>query len=121
MFKSFFIVSIFVYIVSLIFIPWFIIRLPEDYFSCENHPSRDKSSKSFWQNIVKNVFAFLLIIMGIIMLITPGPGIFTILMGVMLADIPGKYKIERWLVKHPSVLKSMNWTRKKAGKNPLVY
>ena len=116
-----FVVSLLFYVVSLILIPWFIIRLPEDYFKYEKPPSRQQLSGNSWQNIAKNTFAVAVIIAGIIMLVTPGPGILSILIGIMLTDIPGKYKIERWLIKYPPVLKSITWIRQKAGKEPLIY
>ena len=47
------------------------------------------------------------------MLITPGQGILTILAGIFILDFPGKFKIELYLIKKPSVLKTLNWIRQK--------
>ena len=54
------------------------------------------------------------------MLILPGQGILTILIGLFLMNFPGKFKLERKLIAMPKVLKSLNWIRTKAGKEPFV-
>ena len=53
------------------------------------------------------------------MLVLPGQGIFTIMIGLMLSNYPGKYAIERKFIAIPSVLKSINWLRKKSEKPPI--
>ncbi len=63
--------------------------------------------------------ATLLILAGILMLILPGQGILTILIGIGLSDFPKKYQLERWFAKKPTLLNSMNWLRKKANIEPL--
>jgi hypothetical protein len=62
---------------------------------------------------------YILIIGGILMLVLPGQGLFTIIIGLMLSNYPGKYFIERKFIAIPSVLKTINWLRKKSNKPPL--
>jgi hypothetical protein len=50
----------------------------------------------------------------------PGQGILTILLGLMLLDLPGKRAWEQKLVKRPKVLQTINQLRGKFGKPPLV-
>ena len=69
--------------------------------------------------IIKNVIGYSLILGGIMMLVLPGQGLFTIIIGLMLSNYPGKYSIERKFIAIPSVLKSINWLRKKSDKPPL--
>ena len=52
------------------------------------------------------------------MLFTPGQGILSILAGLLLMNFPGKFRLERWLVQRPGVLKSLNWLRARRGKAP---
>jgi hypothetical protein len=52
------------------------------------------------------------------MLVTPGQGILTILVGLLLMNFPGKYRVERWLVTRPGVLRSLNRLRKRRGEPP---
>jgi len=58
---------------------------------------------------------------GIAMLVLPGQGILAILGGIELMDFPGKYRLERWIVSRPAVLRSVNWLRRRMGRPPLVF
>ena len=69
--------------------------------------------------IIKNLVGYSLILGGIVMLVLPGQGLFTIIIGLMLSNYPGKYSIEKKFITIPSVLKSINWLRKKSNKPPL--
>lgn len=42
------------------------------------------------KNVAKNTGGICLIIMGCIMIFTPGPGLFTLLAGLYITDFPGK-------------------------------
>ncbi len=53
-----------------------------------------------------------------VMLVTPGQGIVTLLIGLLLMNFPGKYRVERWLVLQPGVLRGLNWLRQKRGHQP---
>jgi hypothetical protein len=53
------------------------------------------------------------------MLFTPGQGIVTILIGLVLVDLPGKRALERWMVGRPRVLAAINRLRAKYGHPPL--
>ncbi len=117
-------VSIITFFVSLAAIPWFVVQIPEDYFDHNRrHKLSIESSKPRLGNLLsglKNVVGFLLVVLGIIMLVLPGQGLLTILIGLLLMNFPGKYKLERKLVSMPKVLVSLNWIRAKAGKPPLA-
>jgi len=58
---------------------------------------------------------------GIVMLVLPGQGILTIVIGLMLSNFPGKYRLERWLVMRPRVLRTINWLRQRSKRNPLLF
>ena len=49
------------------------------------------------------------------MLVLPGQGLFTIFVGLMLSNYPGKFYIERKFIAIPSVLRAINWLRKKSN------
>jgi len=109
-------------IATLLAMPWVVTRLPEDYF---NHPGREAWHRSNSEPLValllgllKNAVGALLLILGAVMLFTPGQGLLTILAGLLLMNFPGKYRLERWLVQRPGVLKSLNWLRARRGKAP---
>ena len=54
------------------------------------------------------------------MLVLPGQGVLTILIGVMFINFPGKYRLERWVVMRDPVLKTINRLRQRAGHPPLI-
>jgi hypothetical protein len=59
--------------------------------------------------------------MGLAMLVLPGQGILTILIGVMLLDFPGKRRWELWLIRRRGVRHSIDWIRQRAARPPLDY
>ncbi len=116
-------ISFLVFIFSLISIKWLVALIPSDYF-IENKRNKYQSSYPLtWliSIIIKNIIGYILIIGGILMLVLPGQGLFTIIIGLMLSNYPGKYFIERKFIAIPSVLKTINWLRKKSKKPPLKF
>ena len=99
------------------------IKIPADYFS-SNYAKEAESDRHFtirWTAlIIKNIIGFLLIIAGIIMIFTPGPGVPTILLGLIMMDIPGKRPFEARLINRPMVLSAVNDLRAKYNKPPLI-
>ena len=100
---------------SIILIPKIIARIPSNYFACTERPNQTNqfTFNSFVVTCIKNLFGLFLIGAGILMLVLPGQGILTILLGVLIIDFPGKYKFEQLLIRMPTVLKSLNWIRRK--------
>jgi len=103
-------------LLSAVALPWFISRLPPDYFT---HPQRNRwLSKlaphwAFPLLIVKNGLGVLLAIAGILMLVLPGQGLLTLVVALSILDFPGKYRFERWLLHRPRVFRVLNWIRTK--------
>jgi hypothetical protein len=95
-----------------------IVRLPPDYFQQESRSRRERRTP-VWVRVGKNVLGWLLILAGIAMLVLPGQGMLVILIGVMLADFPGKYRLERWIVSRGKVLKVINKLRRRFKRPPL--
>jgi hypothetical protein len=71
-------------------------------------------------HIVKNVLGAVLVLMGIAMLILPGQGILTLLIGISLMDFPGKRTLEVKIVRAPAVHRAIDKIRARAGQPPLV-
>jgi hypothetical protein len=101
------------------------VKIPENYFS--SHYKRDFLPHSGWlvrwsAVILKNIFGVLLIILGILLSLpgVPGQGILTILLGLIMLDIPGKRPLEARIIKRPTVLAAINKLRARYGKEPLV-
>jgi len=113
------------FVASLIIVPIILARLPSDYFANEKSnviATYNKRPVLFILNkFVKNILGGLLILAGIAMLVLPGQGVLTILIGLGITNFPGKYKLERKLVRNKTVFKSLNWMRKRASAEPFVY
>ena len=117
-------VSVVTFVMGIVAVPLLVVRLPADYFA------RDRRSRVLWAGkspairaallVGKNFLGWILVAAGILMLVLPGQGILTILIGLMLLDFPGKFRVERWIVAHRPILKFINWIRGRAGRPPLV-
>ncbi|MDB2503450.1 PGPGW domain-containing protein [Gammaproteobacteria bacterium] len=114
-------ISLFIFLFSLLTIKWLVALIPEDYFINRKASKMRSSSPALWYIvlIIKNVVGYSLVLGGIMMLVLPGQGVFTIIIGLMLSNYPGKYSIERKFIAIPSILKSINWLRQKSNKPPL--
>lgn len=116
-------VSIVVFVGSLVALPWIVARLPRDYFSRRRRGHQSFLRSRRWQRparIAKNVVGALLLLAGIAMLLLPGQGIIAIVVALVLLDYPGKRAFERKLVSRPHVLRALNALRRRAGTEPLV-
>ena len=109
-------------IATIIGVPWVVTRLPSDYFTRPERvvwrASSDESLIALIVIVLKNLLGLLLVALGLIMLVTPGQGILTLLIGLLLMNFPGKYRLERWLVSRPGVLHGLNWLRRRQGNAP---
>ena len=97
------------------------VKIPANYFS--SHYVQDFLPNSSWivrwgAVILKNIFGVLLIGLGIILSLpgVPGQGILTILLGLIMLDIPGKRPVEARIIKRPTVLAAINNLRQRYGK-----
>ena len=88
------------------------------------HGGHDHSSAPGWtfNPWVTVPLGLLLIVVGVILSIpgVPGQGLLTIVVGVMLLDIPGKHRLVRAVVRRKGVLKNLNRLRASFGRPPLV-
>lgn len=117
------VVSVLMFIGSLIAVPWLVVQIPADYFLHQRHfVDRWRSRHPLVRLtllILKNSFGVVLILAGIAMLVLPGQGILTILVGLICLDFPGKYALEQRLMRFRPVLRAMNWIRIRAHHPPL--
>ena len=109
--------SFIIFIFSLLSIKWLVALIPSDYFIKKNNSEFRSNYPILWlvSIIIKNLVGYTLIIGGILMLVLPGQGLFTIFVGLMLSNYPGKFYIERKFIAIPSVLRAINWLRKKSN------
>lgn len=112
-----------VFAASIALVVVLLVQMPATYFHGDDpHEGwRGRHPVLRWAvRIVKNLVGVLLVGVGILMLLTPGQGALTILLGVMLLDFPGKRRIVRELIGRPTVLQAVNRLRARFGKPPIV-
>jgi hypothetical protein len=106
---------VFMLVGSLVLVAVFLARIPHDYFAQEDPPPgqfEGRHALLYWSvTIARNVVGFVLIVAGIAMLVLPGQGLLTILIGLILAQFPGKRALELRLVSRPEILRGLNWFR----------
>jgi hypothetical protein len=122
--------SIVLFLVSLVFIPFAVLRLPADYFLRKKKPlteaviSPARRLVLVWRAlvlVVRNILGILFLILGAILLVLPGPGWLTILVGIALLDFPFKHKLEMKVVSLPVVRNAVNAYRIKKNKPPIRF
>jgi hypothetical protein len=113
-----------VLLLGFLVLPAIVVQLPQDYFVRDRRiPVRHvrRHPLLWWMvAILKNVFGLVLVVAGIAMLVLPGQGLLTILMGLGLVNFPGKYTFERWIFGRPAVASTLNRLRSAAGRPPLT-
>jgi hypothetical protein len=113
------------FVISVVGVPWYAKRLPEDFFSKHEQaklgldpPARTVTDRLL--AIARNAVGLVLVIAGIAMLVLPGQGLLTLFVGAFMMDFPGKRRFQRRILAIPAVLKSINALRKRSGEPPLV-
>ncbi len=112
------------FIGSLIAVPLLITHMSADYFV------RSPGAPGSWARLhpvlrvllvgTKNLLGTVLVVAGIAMLVLPGQGLLSILIGASLTDFPGKRRLELALIKRAPVLRAVNWIRHRAHRPPLI-
>ena len=107
-------------VATIVAVPWVISRLPADYFSSRHrHPLREQMGIGAWLlAVTKNLLGAILVLLGLIMLFPPGQGLLVTLVGLLIMNFPGKYRLERALVAREGVLRGLNWMRNKQSLAP---
>lgn len=101
------------------------VKIPENYFSSHYQQSFMPNSPFLvrWGVVIaKNLLGVFLVILGIILSLpgVPGQGLLTILLGLIMLDIPGKRPLEARIIKRPTILSAINNLRGRFNKPPLV-
>jgi hypothetical protein len=107
------------FVFSILIIPVFIARLPSTYF-IESLGNQKKLSLPL--KALRFALGTLLILAGIIMLFTPGQGIISILIGLMLLPILSTKKVVRRLLTNNKMIQNtLNIIRRKRNKAPFEF
>lgn len=101
------------------------VKIPENYFSSHYQQDFMPNSRFLvrWGVVIaKNLLGVFLVILGIILSLpgVPGQGLLTILLGLIMLDIPGKRPLEARIIKRPTIRAAINNLRSRFNKPPLV-
>ncbi len=115
--------SVVVFFGSLIGVWLVLVHLPEDYLTNDrsvNYLRTRSKVVNLFIRILRNFLGVGFLLMGLLMLFTPGQGILSMVVGIVLIEFPGKRKLIHKIVANPRVLNAINRIRKKAQKPPLL-
>lgn len=117
--------SVVTFIGSLLIVPWLILQMEPQYFIrhrmevVQRHRHHPVLTVVLF--VVRNAFGLLLLAAGLAMLVLPGQGILTLLIGLSFMDFPGKHQLLEKTVQNSKVQRSLNWIRRKGGKEGFVF
>ena len=112
--------SVLLSVAGLVLTPWIIARLPDDFFHRLTQPPPPVRRRPHPMRVVgRNVLGALLVGLGVLLVPLPGPGALAALLGLALADFPGKRRFLTWVLCRPAVWRSINWLRRRAGRGPM--
>jgi hypothetical protein len=122
MWTAMIILSVLFWIGTLIVVPLVVVYLPADYLTNEAAASLKHRLPPVWRYpylIVKNIFGAVFIMAGIAMLVLPGQGILTLVLGIGLISFPGKHRLIQRVLGRRRILRILNRWRARAGRPPL--
>ncbi len=110
---------------SLVLAPVIIARLPANHFQEQRRRPREASNwryplLHFTVASLKNLLGVTLIVAGAAMIVLPGQGLLTMVVGLSLVDFPGRHRLINAIAGRPAVLRSLNWIRAKVRRTPFL-
>ncbi len=116
--------SVALFVLSVVGVPWFVARVPADYFTRQERGDLGMVTvrQPGWRvalRVVKNMLGVIVLLAGIAMLVLPGQGLLTIMASLFLLDFPGKRRLQRRIIASGPVFRALNRLRQRAGRAPL--
>lgn len=104
---------------TLVAVPIVICRLPRDVYIRPRVRRVFPAGIGLAIALARNLAGLAIITAGILMLVLPGQGILSIVIGLSLVDFPGKSRLERRLLDDRRVFGAINAIRRRFGRPPL--
>lgn len=70
--------------------------------------------------IARGVIGWVLLVAGAVMLVIPGPGLVVLVIGAMLAEFPGRRRLQRWVLSREHIIRPVNRLRRRFGRDPIA-
>lgn len=106
-------------VLSMATVPWIVARLPEDYLVRLEAPVA-VGNPHWLRSLLRNLGGWMLLVLGVLLVPLPGPGMLVILLALGLVDFPGKRPLVGSILRRPAVLRSINWLRRRARRPEMV-
>lgn len=99
-----------------------LVRLPPDALK-ESLPDRARTLPRKLARIGRNLIGWVLIASGIVLAVPgiPGQGLLTILVGLLLVDVPGRRRLLLRLLRRPGLRRGIDRLRERFGKPPMEW
>lgn len=94
-----------------------VVNLPADYLRKKQRGGERQTAGC--KRIGKNILGWGLIAAGLAMVVLPGPGVVVAIIGVAMADFPGKARLLHWLLSRGRIMGTMNRLRARFSRPPL--
>lgn len=102
------------FVVSLGLVPLLLVRLPADYFL------RPTPRRHVLAHAARNVAGAVLVALGLLLLVLPGQGMLTVLLGVSVLDLPVKRRLLRRVLCQRNVRAAVQKLRARAHRPALL-
>lgn len=109
------IVSMVMMVGTIAAVPSIVRRMPADFFV------RPPPRRSLPWRIARNVLGVALLAAGIAMLVLPGQGVLTMMVGLAIVDLPVRRRVLVGLLKRRAVRQGLQRLRARVGAPPLVF
>jgi hypothetical protein len=114
--------SLLMFFGTLIAVPMIIVALPKDFLWREDEKT-GRNLLNLWYFpylMFKNIMGAVFILAGLAMLVLPGQGLLTMLLGLGLITFPGKRRLIHRILGGKRIVKAINKLRSKFGKPPIT-
>ncbi len=108
------IASVTVFVASALAIPVALVRMPSDYFV------RPRVKPRLAVQVMRNIVGGFFVLIGVMMLVLPGQGVLTMLLGVAMLEIPLRDRLIRTMLGNARVRAAVDRLRHRAGQPSLV-
>ena len=104
---------------TLVAVPIAICRLPRDVYTRRRGKRRTlPAGLGLLAAVARNLAGLAIVAAGVLMLVLPGQGLLSIVIGLALVDFPGKSRLEGRLLGDRRVFTAMNAIRRRFGRPP---
>ena len=91
--------SVALFLGTLLVVPLLVLAMPADYFIRDLRREYRLHPLHLLRTVAKNLLGLMVFLAGLMMLVTPGQGILTVLIGLGMLNFPGKRRLELHLVR----------------------